>query len=164
MENTRRICTTIKKRNQYLNEFKVLNSKTCTKMKQLTPYEILIFRKLVLMVCSGCDSDDCICRNPDKFFDENYRDCVCCSPDNFFDENYDFWADCIDIVVWSWTHDGTEKILVDIFSWPGDNQSGGIFDGDIMVFENSDRGLTATEACPNDLKERLLSFEEIRTM
>lgn len=56
---------------------------------------------------------------------------------NFFDEEFEEYCgynEELYIDTWEWNG----LILTDIYGWPGDNQSGGVFIGFDLVFENSD--------------------------
>ena len=65
---------------------------------------------------------------------------------DFFDsefEEYHGWNEEIMVNVWEWTSPGgTPMEITDIFAYPGDNQSGGIFIGTDLIFRNSDARLS----------------------
>ena len=61
------------------------------------------------------------------------------------DEYLDSWADGIEtemrVVEWYWTHDGHVDTLIDINSWPGDNEAGAIILDSKIVLLNGDQDL-----------------------
>lgn len=66
--------------------------------------------------------------------------------------------DKIRVMRWSWNG----QILIDMNAWPGDNESGAVFLDDQIVFTNSDQALDHAEDCPDDLAERLESYQHVR--
>lgn len=65
---------------------------------------------------------------------------------------------------WIWKRKrGKEKILIDINGWPGDNEMGGIFLNDKMIFGNGDCNLGyVKESNEYRLERRMATFEHLR--
>lgn len=118
---------------KYVLEFDIKSSKTATKLEDMTHLE-----KQQWLSFLKHDNAEIL-----NQFTEISTDI------NFFDEKfneYQGYNEDIHIDTWEWN----DIILTDIYGWPGDNQSGGVFVGMDLVFENSDTNLEFPKRIAND--------------
>ena len=84
------------------------------------------------------------------------------------DDYYEGYNDELYIDTWEWSVSNLYQqvviTLTDIYGWPGDNQHGAVFIGEVPVFTNSDTRLTVIEGTPYTpiLREREKSLSHLK--
>jgi hypothetical protein len=131
--------------NKYLNEFNLLNHKTIHKMKDFKDDELFLWKIILREIYSGWDPNENI--DSDLFGKDDYED---------------HYNEEIQITKWIWKHDNKINILIDMYGYPGDNQSGGIFLNNKIVLINSDQEINSNKNTPKELIERISSFTHVR--
>ena len=129
---------------KYLREFSLKSCKRAVQMLDLTEKEI------ELWICFlKYDGSDEVLEYTDDLFEDT--------------EGFQGANEEVQVTTWEWNHDGVSEVLIDINAWPGDNQSGAIFYNEQIVMTNSDDNLSGLNTTPGSLKERLRSFQHIRS-
>lgn len=116
-----------------LEDFTLISVKYAYSLKELTQEE----RKLLLQYIQY-----------DIGVEDNY---------DFF-EGDDWMTDTVVVYKWQWK----DKILLDIFGYPGDNENGCIYLDDEIVIINDDMDLVATDLCPEELKDTIDDLIHLR--
>ena len=108
--------------NQQVIEFSFKSRKIVKRLEDMTELE----KKQWLIFLKHDNSE--ILEHTENFFDDEFND-----NHGFNEEIY--------IDTWEWSSaclNGKDQVLTDMYGWPGDNQSGGVFVNEDMIFENSD--------------------------
>lgn len=134
---------------KYLKEFDIIECKNISRMSEFTNDELKLWK---------------------DHLNNEYYPGVSDNVKDLFDQNdienhgiYEILAEDISIVKWNWNHNGRKDILIDIYDWPGDNQSGSIFLNDKIILKNGDAELYEDESTPLEMINRIPSFQHLRT-
>lgn len=105
---------------EQVTEFTFKSRKIAKKLEDMTDFE----RKQWMLFLEHDDAEI----SDEGFFNEAF-------------EEFQGYNDQIYIDIWEWNHEGDIILITDMYGWPGDNQSGAVFIGMDMIFENSDTHL-----------------------
>lgn len=127
-------------KSMYAQEFRLLSSKFAIRLEDLTPQEIGYYK-----ICVAKDYD----MPEDEIKDEM-----------LFDTDEEIGTEELRVRYWDWA--GHE--IIDINTWPGDNESGVIILDGVIIAVNGDQDLELLENVENEFEKYINLFEAIRIL